>query len=188
MAEVIALSISKAEQFVAALSSIPFEVNFNATIDNETDLLGSITAVNESLVRELERHSKIYLAIEELRLAITSVGWLREAEIERILRVNALATMNSIYQQVAGQPAIKDLKELRKLQESLQDGEQHTFFALMDTVVQGLDITVQKELEELAALKASVQAKKDALKVFIPAYVVDILVENKIVDNPAECG
>lgn len=188
MAEVITLSISKAEQFVVALSSVPFDVDFNATIDNETDLLGSITAVDESLVRELERHSKIYLAIEELRLAITSVGWLRKAEIERIMRVNALATVNSIYKQVADKPAIKDMKELRKLQESLQDGEQHTFFALMDTVVHGLGTTVQKELEDLAALKADIQAKKDTLKVSIPAYVVDILVENKIVDNPAECG
>lgn len=188
MAEVITLSISKAEQFVVDLSAIPFDVDYNATIYNNTDILESVVAVNESLVRELERHSKIYLAIEELRLAISSVEWLREAEIERVLRANALATVNSIYQQVAGCPAIKDLKELRKLQESLQDGEQHTFFALMGTVVQGLYTTVQKELEDLAVLKADIQAKKDALKVSIPAYVVDILVENKIVDNPAECG
>ena len=45
MADVIALSISKAEQFVVDLYAIQFDVSFNATIYNDTDILESVVDI-----------------------------------------------------------------------------------------------------------------------------------------------
>ena len=45
MADVIALSISKAEQFVVDLYAIPFDVAYNTTIYNDTDILESVVDI-----------------------------------------------------------------------------------------------------------------------------------------------